>query len=129
METSLETSGQRRILLFLSLAVAALLIFQASKIWLADHRLDSEAVATAERGAALIPGDGSAWDRLGRLRQWDFLNSDLPGAIDDYQKALRDNPRSAHFWMDLASAYEASGDDGRARQAYQRAESVYPACA
>jgi tetratricopeptide (TPR) repeat protein len=129
METSLETSGQRRILLFLSLAVAALLIFQASKIWLADHRLDSEAVATAERGAALIPGDGSAWDRLGRLRQWDFLNSDLPGAIDDYQKALRDNPRSAHFWMDLASAYEASGDDGRARQAYQRAESVYPASA
>jgi tetratricopeptide (TPR) repeat protein len=129
METSLNTSGQRRIPLFVSLAVAALLVFQAGEIWLANHRLDSEAIATAERGAALIPGDGSAWDRLGRLRQWDFMNSDLPGAIDDYRKAIHDDPRSAHFWMDLASAYEASADDARARQAYERAESVYPASA
>ena len=57
------------------------------------------------------------------------MNSDLPGAIDDYQKALHDDPRSAHFWMDLASAYEASGDDLRAREAYRHAESVYPASA
>jgi tetratricopeptide (TPR) repeat protein len=129
METLLETSGQRRILLFVSLAVAALLIFQAGEIWLANHRLDSDKLATMERGAALIPGDGSAWDRLGRLRQWDFMNSDLPGAIDDYQKALHDDPRSAHFWMDLASAYEASADNARAREAYRQAESVYPASA
>jgi tetratricopeptide (TPR) repeat protein len=129
METSLETPGQRRVLLFVSLAVAGLLIFQAGEIWLANHRLDSNKLAPMERGAALIPGDGSAWDRLGRLRQWDFMNSDLPGAIDDYQKALHDDPRSAHFWMDLASAYEASGDDLRAREAYRHAESVYPASA
>ena len=53
-----------------------------------------------ERGAALLPGDGSAWDRLGRMRQWDFMNSDLPGAIEDYWRAVGDDPRSAHFWMD-----------------------------
>ena len=35
----------------------------------------------------------------------------------------------AHFWMDLASAYESSGDDARARDAYMRARSVYPASA
>lgn len=128
MVTSLETAG-RRILLFVALAVTVLLIFQASEIWLANHRLDSDKLVTMERGAALIPGDGAAWDRLGRLRQWDFMNSDLPGAIDDYQKALHDDPRSAHFWMDLASAYEASGDDARAQEAYRRAESVYPASA
>ena len=78
------------------------LIFQASEIWLASHRLDSEKIAVMERGAALVPGDGSAWDRLGRLRQWDFVDSDLPGAIEDLPeggprgsalRALLDGPR------------------------------------
>ena len=39
------------------------------------------------------------------------------------------DPLSAHYWMDLASAYEASGDDVRASDAYLRAKSVYPASA
>jgi tetratricopeptide (TPR) repeat protein len=129
MESSLEEAARRRILLVVSLAIAALLIFQAGKIWLANYRIESETLATVERGAAMMPGDGAAWDRVGRLRQWDFVNSDLSGAIDDYWKAVRDDPRSAHFWMDLASAYEASGDDSHARDAYMHAKSVYPASA
>jgi tetratricopeptide (TPR) repeat protein len=129
MEIPLEDLGRRRIALVVSLVIAAVLIFQAGEIWLASHRLDSEKVMLMERGVALLPGDGSAWDRLGRMRQWDFMSSDLPGAIEDYQKAVGDDPRSAHFWMDLASAYETSGDDVRARYAYLRAKSVYPASA
>jgi tetratricopeptide (TPR) repeat protein len=129
MEIPLEDLGRRRIALGVSLVIAAVLIFQAGEISLASHRLDSEKLALMERGAAMLPGDGSAWDRLGRLRQWDFADSDLSGAIDDYQRAVRDDPRSAHFWMDLASAYETSGDDARAREAYLRAKSVYPASA
>ena len=128
MEIPLE-GGQRRILLVASLAIAAVLIFQAGELWLASHRLDSEQLEQMERGAALVPGDGSAWDRLGRLRQWDFVNSDLPGAIVDYQKAVRYDPRSAHYWMDLASAYEAAGDDERARDAFLHAKAVYPVSA
>jgi tetratricopeptide (TPR) repeat protein len=129
MEITLDDPGRRRIALAVTLIIAAVLIFQAGEIWLASHRLDSEKIALMERGAALLPGDGSAWDRVGRMRQWDFMNSDLPGAIEDYWKAVGDDPRSAHFWMDLASAYETSGDDARARDAYMRAESVYPASA
>jgi tetratricopeptide (TPR) repeat protein len=129
MEILLEGLGRRRLVLAVSLLIAAVVIFQACEIWLASHRLDSENVTLMEGGAALIPGDGSAWDRLGRLRQWDFVNSDLAGAIEDYRRAVRDDPRSAHFWMDLASAYESSGDDAHARDAYVRAKSVYPASA
>jgi tetratricopeptide (TPR) repeat protein len=129
MEIPLEDERRRRVALAVSVVISAVLIFQAGEIWLASRRLDSEKLTLMERGAALLPGDGSAWDRLGRLRQWDFIDSDLPGAIEDYQKAVRADPRSAHFWMDLASAYEASGDGARAREAYRQAKSVYPASA
>ncbi|HXQ27333.1 MAG TPA: hypothetical protein VN822_13065 [Candidatus Acidoferrales bacterium] len=128
MEISLE-SGHRRILLIASLAIAAILIFQAGELWLASHRLDSGKLEEMERGAALVPGDGSAWDRLGRLRQWDFINPDLAGAIADYEKAVRYDPRSAHYWIDLASAYEAAGDGARARDAFLQAKAVYPVSA
>ena len=78
-----------------------------------------------ECGPALVPGDGDAWDRLGRLRQWDFVNPDLPGAIVNYEEATRVNPRSAYFWMDLAGGYDAAGDAARAQDAYAHAEIVY----
>jgi tetratricopeptide (TPR) repeat protein len=129
MEFPLEDAGRRRILLAVSFIIAVVLIYHASEIWLASHRLDSGKIAVMERGAALLPGDASAWDRLGRMRQWDFVESDLPGAIEDYQRAIRYDPLSAHYWMDLASAYEASGDDASARSAYLHAKSVYPASA
>jgi tetratricopeptide (TPR) repeat protein len=129
MEIPLSTARRRWLVAGIALAVAALIIFQASRLWLASHRLDSKQIGQVERGVAIVPGDGAAWDQLGRMRQWDFLNSDLPGAIEDYWKAVAYDPRSAHFWMDLAAAYEESGDDARARQAYLRAKAVYPASA
>lgn len=76
-----------------------------------------------------MPGDGAAWDRLGRARQWDFLNSDLPGAITDYKKAVEQDPGSAYYWMDLAGAYEAAGNNARAEDSYAQAKAVYPASA
>ena len=127
MEIPLRNTPTRAALVLLSLATAAILISQAIILWLANHRLDSEQVELMERGTALTPGDGSTWDRVGRLHQWDFVHPDLPTAINDFQKAVQDDPRSAHYWMDLAGAYEAAGDDARARDAYARAKAVYPA--
>jgi tetratricopeptide (TPR) repeat protein len=129
MEIPLSTARRRWFAVAVSLAIAPLLIFQAGELWLASHRLDSKQIGQVERGVRLVPGDGAAWDQLGRMRQWDFLNSDLPGAIEDFWSAVHYDPRSAHFWMDLAAAYEESGDDARAREAYLRAQSVYPASA
>ena len=126
MVTLLGEVRRWRLLPVVSLAIAAVLIFQAGEIWLADNRLSSGKLGLMERGAALVPGNAAAWDSLGRLRQWDLANPDLPGAIADYQKAVRTDPRSAHYWMDLASAYEAAGDSARARDSFLRAKAAYP---
>jgi tetratricopeptide (TPR) repeat protein len=129
MEIPLEGARAKWILLVASFAVAATLLFQPSEIWLADHRIHSGKPEQMERGAALLPGNADAWDLLGRFYQWDFMNADIPRAIVNFQKAVRRNPLSAHYWMDLASAYEATGDDADAQQAFERAKAVYPASA
>lgn len=126
MEIPLGGAGRPIGVLLASIAAAAVIIFQAGQIWLAHYWLESDDVTLMERGAALVPGDGTGWDRVGRLRQWDFVHSDLSKAIAEYQKAVQDDPRSAHYWMDLASAYEAAGDNARAQDAYARAQAVYP---
>jgi tetratricopeptide (TPR) repeat protein len=126
MEISLAGARQRTALVASSILVAALVSWQAGKLWLASRWLASDNLSLVERAAALTPGDGSAWDGIGHLRQWSLSHPDLPGAIADYRRALRDDPLSAHYWMDLASAYELSGDDARARDAFVHGVDVYP---
>lgn len=126
MEFPLESARQKTALLIATFAISALVIFQASEIWLADHRIHSGNVDQMERGAALLPGDGEAWDLLGHFYQWDFLHSDLPRALTDYQHAVHEDPFSADYWMDVASASEANGDWAGAQRAFERAKAVYP---
>jgi tetratricopeptide (TPR) repeat protein len=126
MEISFETRTQKRVLLGASLIGAALICFVAARLWVADSRLHSNHLDRMERGAALVPGNGEAWDRVGHFRQWDLSEPDPAGAIADYERAVHDNPLSAHYWMDLASAREETGDISRAREAFERARAVYP---
>ncbi len=127
MEISLEGAREKAALAIAAFAIAAIIIFQASEVWLADYRIHSKNIELMERGTALLPGDGQAWDLLGHYYQWDFVHSDLPRAMADYQHAVRDNSRSADYWMDVASASETKGDVAGARQAFERAQAVYPA--
>jgi hypothetical protein len=82
-----------------------------------------------ERGAALEPENAAAWDRLGRARETDFVNPDPKRAVADFQKAVARVPLSAAYWMDLASAYESTGNIPLAREAFNRARAAYPASA
>lgn len=129
MQISIENANQRRALLVVSVAAAALISIQAVRIWLADHRLHSDRLEIMERGAALEPGNAAAWDRVGHRRQWDLANPDPAGALSDYQRAVKRNPLSAHYWLDLASAYEDTGNLPLARDAFEHAREVYPASA
>jgi len=129
VQISIENVSQRGALVVVSVAAAALICFQAVRIWVADHWLHSDRLDVMERGAALEPGNAAAWDRVGLRRQWDLANPDPVGALADYQRAVEHNPLSAHYWMDLASAYEETGNLPLARDAFEHARKVYPASA
>jgi hypothetical protein len=129
MTFRIETARDRTILLTLSTVVAALLVWQAAKIWRADSLIRSGRLDKMERGIRLEPANAEAWDRLGRQNEWDLAQPDLAKAVSDFSRAAETNPLSAHYWMDLASAYEVSGVPVRARKAFEKARAVYPASA
>src|ERR1700751_526310 len=102
-----EKARFRKTLLLACFFVAATLTFQAIRIWIPDYRVHSNRIDQMKRGAALEPENASAWDRLGRARETDFVNPDPAGAVADFQKAVARVPLSATYWMDLARAYES----------------------
>jgi len=126
VEVHFEGAKRTRATLVVSIFMAILIFYQAAKIWLADYRVQSGQLDLMERGAALEPGNAEGWDRLGRMRQWDLMNPDPLRAVADLERAVKDDPLSAHDWIDLGAAYEDAGDIPRARAAFERAVSVYP---
>jgi tetratricopeptide (TPR) repeat protein len=126
VETTLEGKGPRYALLIAAVLIALFFSYQGVRLWIADHRINSDRLAVIESGAALEPGNGEAWDILGRFRQLDFVAGDPNEAIKDFQRAIHDNPLSSYYWMNLAGAYEATGDDSDARIAFEHAQTVYP---
>lgn len=129
MEIPFEGGRARQAILLASLAIFALISFEAARLWLADSRSHSDQLNVMARGATLEPGNAEAWDRLGRLRQWDIENADPGLALSDFKKAVRADPLSAHYWMDLATAYESTGEIPLAQDAFDRARNAYPASA
>ena len=126
MEVPLEGRRSKALLLVVALALSGTLIWQAGRFWLARHLADYGQIAQLEKSAALVPGNGTVWDQMGRLHQWDLANADLSLALADFRTAVRVDPLSARYWMDLAGALDASGDEAGAREAFERAQSVYP---
>ena len=126
MEPSQGGSTKRTLIFLVAILVAGLISFLAGKAALADHRSHSQTPADWLRAAELEPGNGDYWERLGMFREYDFDHSDPYLAIQYYRKALENNPWSDLYWMNLASAYEIVGDTAHAREAYKRAQAVYP---
>ncbi len=102
------------------------MVYQAVRLWIADSRIHADAVETIAQGAELEPGNAAAWDTLGRYQQLDFIHGDPAQALESYKHAVRDDPRSAAFRMNLAAAYEEMGDIPHAREQFEKAREVYP---
>jgi len=129
MKSPPEELRSRKTLLVVCVFVAAVLTFQAIRVWIADYRVHSDRIDQMQRGVTLEPDNASAWDRLGRARETDLVNPDPTGAILDFQEAVARVPLTAEYWLDLANGYESIGNIPLAREALSRARAAYPASA
>lgn len=112
-----------------AVVVSLALIYQAGRIWRASYLLHSGEPDKLVRAVALEPGNGEAWDRLGRYQQLLAEPPQVERSIQSYEHAVSADPRSARYWSDLASAYEESGQTRRAEAAYLKALAAYPGSA
>ena len=100
--------------------------YAGAKHALASHYAASSNFEDWERATRVEPGNAEIWYQLGRFRQLDFDHADLPVAISDYQRAVQLNSHSPYYKLDLASAFEMSGDNDDADRYYRAAQAGYP---
>ena len=77
-----------------------------------------------ERAVRLSPGNADYRHRLGRY--FAFVAGDPQSAMDSFQAAVALDPHDAHYWFDLAAAYQVTGDLAGQRAALDRALQAEP---
>jgi hypothetical protein len=126
MHLRLNSSGARSLLILAVLLIAAIFCWEGGKHALAMHWAHSDNPLDWERAAKIEPSNAEHWYLLGRYRQLDFENEDLPLAISYYRRAISLAPEYPYYWLDLASTYDEAGDPAEAEAAYQAAERAHP---
>jgi tetratricopeptide (TPR) repeat protein len=81
-------------------------------------------LSSLERAVRLAPGNADYRHRLGRY--FAFVAGDPQSAIDSLRSAVALNPHDAHGWLDLAAAYQVTGDLAGQRSALDRALQAEP---
>ena len=101
------TLPRRLIVSVIILAVITPGIYRGYRIFRADRIIrDEQTVESYSRAIRYDPSNAILWWHRGRLRHYSIDSADIPGAINDYQKALSMNPRLSQAWVDLADCYE-----------------------
>ena len=72
----------------------------------------------------LAPGNADYRHRLGRYVA--FVAGDSQSAIEDFRAAVALNPHDAHYWLDLAGAYQVTSDVAGQRAALEHALQAEP---
>ncbi len=129
MNLPLDTPLKRRALIAGSALLATIFVYSATKLELASYRMNSDDPTKMARAIALEPGNADYWDRMGRFLQFELDDQDLPGALKNYQMAVKLSPRTARYWVDLAVVQENLGDVQQARDDFAQALAAYPTSA
>jgi tetratricopeptide (TPR) repeat protein len=110
----------------ISILAAVWFCYAGAKHALASHYALGSSPQEWERAARIEPDNPEIWYRLGKYRQLDFDNSDIPLAISYYRRAIQLNPRSPYYKLDLAGALEMAGNNSEADSEFRAAQEAYP---
>ena len=116
----------RRTAAFIAIAAAVWFCFAGGRHALASHYAATSNPANWQLAARIEPGNPETWFKLGRFRELDIDNPDVPLAISYYQRAIQLNPRSPYYKLDLAGALEMAGNNGEADSYFRAAQAAYP---
>lgn len=106
------------------LLVAGLYILLAAKEFAASAFAARPDLRSLNRAVWLSPGNADYRHRLGRY--FAFVAGDPQPAIESLQSAVGLNPYNAGYWLDLAGAYQVTGDVNGQRSALARALAAEP---
>jgi tetratricopeptide (TPR) repeat protein len=126
MPEEFANPARRRTAAVLAMAAAVWFCYAGGKHALASHYASSSNPQDWERASRIEPNNAETWYRLGRFRQLDFENADVPLAISYYQRAVKLNPRSPYYKLDLAGAFEMAGKIDEADVNFRAAQAAYP---
>src|SRR5258708_923764 len=118
--------ARRRTAAVITIVAAVWFCYAGSKHALASHYAALSDSENWKRATRIEPDNAEIWYRLGRFRQLDFDNADVPLAISYYQRAIQLNPRSPYYKLDLASALEMTGNNDEADSNFRAAQVAYP---
>lgn len=124
------SSGGRRlpravriVVLIVAVLASGVYYHRAARAWRAQRYAEEFTPENLKKASELEPGNAEYRYRIGR---YSLLTQDFPSAIRDFQTAIALNPYDARYWLDLASAYLASGDSEGEQRALARAAQADP---
>jgi hypothetical protein len=124
MRIALDSPSKKRALLLGTFLLTAVYILLVTVQFVADWLADRPKVSSVRAATRLDPGNADYHHRLGRL--YDLVERNQSTAIAQYQAAVRLNPHDARYWLDLADAYQLSGDANGQVRAIEEAVQADP---
>jgi Flp pilus assembly protein TadD len=122
---AIALSTRRRQQFIVAVAVAGCVyVLLAAKEFAASVFAARAQLSSLKLAVALSPGNADYRHRLGRY--FAFMAGDPQSAIEDFRRAVELNPYDAHYWFDLAAAYQVTGDVAGQRTALDRALQAEP---
>ncbi len=103
---------------------ASVYLLLAGKEFAASFFAARPELASLQRAVRLSPGNADYRHRLGRYLA--FVAGDPLSSIENFRAAVALNPHDAHYWLDLAAAYQVTGYVAGRRAALDRALQAEP---
>jgi len=124
----LGSTTKKALLTVLCLGALSFYVVRVAEIYLAQNLGNSSPsenqIADLERAIRLAPGNAELPHLLGLRLSVSDQNDDR--AIANLRQAVSVNPNRGHYWLDLASVYQITGNAGQEKEALQSALDTEP---